>query len=245
MVSPGLGHQLISYLGDVNCDARHDYDIGINLAWVLNFYQTGSYEMKCGEHFTGSDSDINPTSSEPCDAGNMSIITACTYAENVGVTEHFDNFHGCQSDINIVHLTPPCTYEFHLHFGDDNSSELHSFEVWNVVKLFHYKEIRHNKEIYQDDSWDCSTAVSSLCDWPHWTLVLLVYVSVNELTQFHVKFSFIENNHRVILGLFDCEQSNITFTVYKVLWYLVHICVAVCLRTYFWLELNLPQVMWM
>ena len=44
--------------------------------------------MKCDENFTGCDSDINPTSSEPCDTGNMSIITAHTYNENVGVTEH-------------------------------------------------------------------------------------------------------------------------------------------------------------
>ena len=56
-----------------------------------------------------------------------------------------------------------------------------------------------------------------------------MYVSVNELTQFCGNFSFVENNYRVILGLFDCVQSDIAFNVYKVLWYLVNICVAVCL----------------
>ena len=30
MVSPGFGHQNTGSLDDVNCDARHDYDIGIN-----------------------------------------------------------------------------------------------------------------------------------------------------------------------------------------------------------------------
>ena len=44
--------------------------------------------MKCYQHFTGCGSDINPTASEPCDAGNMSSITAFTYIENIGVTEH-------------------------------------------------------------------------------------------------------------------------------------------------------------
>ena len=86
MVSPGLGHQNTSCLGDVNCDARHDDDIGINLAPVLNLYQTESYEMKCDEHFTACDSNIHPTSSEPCDAGNMSTISTCTYTKHVGVT---------------------------------------------------------------------------------------------------------------------------------------------------------------
>ena len=54
-------------------------------------------------------------------------------------------------------------------------------------------------------------------------------VSVNELTQFRGNFSFVENNYRVIIGLFDCQQSDIIYSVYKVLWYLVNICVAVCL----------------
>ena len=116
MVSPGLGQQHTSCLGEVNCDACHD-DTGINLAPVLNLYQIGSYDMKCDEHFIGCDFDINPTSSEQCDADNMSSITACTYTENVGVTEPFDSFRGCQSDINIVHLIPTCTYEFHLYFA--------------------------------------------------------------------------------------------------------------------------------
>ena len=40
MVSPGFGHQNTSCLGDVNCDARHDDDIGINLATILNLYQS-------------------------------------------------------------------------------------------------------------------------------------------------------------------------------------------------------------
>ena len=56
-----------------------------------------------------------------------------------------------------------------------------------------------------------------------------MYVSVNELTQFHDNFSFVENTYRVILGLFNCQQSDIISSVYKVLWYLVNICVAVCL----------------
>ena len=72
--------------------------------------------MKCDERF----SDINPISSESCDAGNMSIINTCTYTEHVGVTKDLDNFCGCQTDINIVHLIE--TYEFHVYFGDDNSS---------------------------------------------------------------------------------------------------------------------------
>ena len=133
MVSPGLGHQHTSCLGDVNCDARHDYGIGINLARGLNLYQTGSYEIKCDEHFIGCDSDINPTSSEPFDAGNMSSITACTYTKNVDVTEHFEKF----CDINFAHLISTCTYELHLHFGEDNSNECQLFEVWVAVKLSH------------------------------------------------------------------------------------------------------------
>ena len=64
-------------------------------------------------------------------------------------------------------------------------------------------------------------------------------VSVNELTQFRGNFSFVENTYRVILGLFDRQQSDTTFTVYKVLWYLVNICVVVyLLRHEFWRELN-------
>ena len=54
-------------------------------------------------------------------------------------------------------------------------------------------------------------------------------VSVNELTQFRFNFTFIENTYHVIWGLFDCQQSDITFSVYKVLWYLVNIFVAICL----------------
>ena len=147
-----------------NCDACHDYSIGINWAPVMNLYQTGSYEMTCDEHYTGCDSDIKPTSSEPCDAGNMSIITACTYNEIVGVTNYFDNFCGCQSDINIVHLNPTCsTNEFHLHFDDDNSSELQLSNV-RGIKIFCYKNIRHRKEIYQSNLWDCCTTVSALCE---------------------------------------------------------------------------------
>ena len=127
--------------------------------------------MKCDERFISCDSD--PISIEPCDTGNVSIGT-CSYTENVGFTKDFDNFRGCQTDINIFHLTTG-TYEFHLHFGDDNSSELQLHEVWGVIKLFRYKEIRHRKEIYQSNSWDCnSTTVSPLCEWPCWTLGLLV-----------------------------------------------------------------------
>ena len=162
MVSPGFGHQNTGCLDDVNCDARHDYDIGLNLAQMLNLYQTGSYEMKCDELFISFNSDINRMSSEPRYAGNMSLISTCSYTENVGFTKAFDNFRGCQTDINIFHLTTG-TYEFHLHFGDDNSSELPSYEVWGVIKLFRHTEIRHRKEIYQSNSWDCnSTTVAPL-----------------------------------------------------------------------------------
>ena len=92
MVSPGFGHQNTGCLDDVNCDARHDYDIGIKLAQMLNLYQTGSYEMKCDEHFISFDSDVNRISSEPRYAGNMSLISTCSYTENVGFTNDFDNF---------------------------------------------------------------------------------------------------------------------------------------------------------
>ena len=191
MVSPGFGHQNTGRLDDVNCDARHDYSTGINRAPAPNLYQTGSYEMKSDERFISCDSDVNPISSEPCDTGNVSIIGTCTYTENVGFTKDFDNFRGCQTDINIIHLTTG-TYEFHLHFCDDNSNELQLYEVWGVIKLFRFREIRHRKEIYQSNSWDCnSTTVSPLCEWPCWTLGLLMYVSVNELTQFHGNFSFL------------------------------------------------------
>ena len=193
MVSPGFGNQNTGCLDDANCDARHDYGTGINWAPPLNLYQTGSYENKCDERFISCDSDVNSILSELCDAGNMSLISTCSYTENVGVTKDFGNFRGCQTDITIVHLIPTCTYEFHLHFGDDNSSEFELYEVWGAIKRFRYKEIRHRKEIYQSNSCDSSTTVSSLCEWPCWTLGLLVYVSVNELTQFHGNFSFIEN----------------------------------------------------
>ena len=130
--------------------------------------------MKCDESFISCDSDVNPISSEPYDAGNMSLISTCSYTENVGFTKDFDNFRGCQTDIDIIHLTTG-TYEFHLHFGNDNSSEPQLFEAWGVVKLFYYNEIIHRKEIYQSNSWDCnSTTVSPLCEWPCWTLGLLV-----------------------------------------------------------------------
>ena len=191
MVSQSFGLQNTGCLDDVNCDARHDHDIGINLAQMLNLYQTGSYEMKCDECFISFDSDVR-ISSEPRCVGNMSLISTCSYTEYVGVTKDFDNFGGCQTDINIVLLIPKCAYEFHLHIGDDNSSGLQLYEVWGVVKLFRFKEIRHRKEIYQFNSWDCnSTAMSPLCEWPCWTLGLLAYVSVNELTQFHGNFSFL------------------------------------------------------
>ena len=173
IVSPGFGNQNTGRLDDVNCDARHDYSTGINRVPALYLYQTGSYEMKCDERFISCDSDVNPISSEPCDTGNISIIGTCTYTENVGFTKDFDNFRGCQTNINIIHLTTG-TYEFHLHFCDDNSSELQLYEVWGVIKLFRFKEIRHRKEIYQSNSWDCSTTVSFLCEWPCWTLGLLV-----------------------------------------------------------------------
>ena len=166
MVSPGFGHQNTGRLDDVNCDARHNYSTGINRAPAPNLYQTGSYEMKCGERFISCDSDVNPISSEPCDTDNISIIGTCTYTENVGFTKDCDNFRGCQTDITnvIIHLTTG-TYEFHLHFCDDNSSELHLYEVWGVIKLFRFKEIRHRKEIYQPNSRDCnSTTVSPLCE---------------------------------------------------------------------------------
>ena len=184
--------------------------------------------MKCDERFISFDSDVNPISIEPRYAGNMSLISTCSYTEYVVFTKDFYNFPVCQTDINIFHFTAG-TYEFHLHFGDDNSSELKLYEVWGGVKCFRYKEIRHRKEIYQSNSRDCSTTMSSLCECPCWTLGLPVYVSVNELKQFHGNFSFVENTYRVILGLFDCQQSDIRVTVYKVLWYLVNICVTVFL----------------
>ena len=165
MVSPGFGHQNTGCHDDFNCDARHDYSTGINRAPAPNLYQTGSYEMKCDERFISCDSDVNTISSEPRYAGNMSLISTCSYTENVGFTKDFDNFRGCQTDINIIPLITG-TCEFHLHFGDDNSSEPQSFEAWGVVKLFYYNEIRHRKEIYQSNSWDCCTTVSSLCEWP-------------------------------------------------------------------------------
>ena len=174
MVSPGFGHQNTGCLDDVNCDARHVYSTGINRAPAPNLYPTGSYEMKCDERFISCDSDVNTISSEPRYAGNMSLISTCSYSENVGFTKDFDNFRGCQTEINIIPLITG-TYEFHLYFGDDNSSEPQSFEAWGVVKLFYYNEIRHPKEIYQSNSWDCnSTTVSPLCEWPCWTLGLLV-----------------------------------------------------------------------
>ena len=70
--------------------------------------------MKCDERFVSCDSDVNPISSEPHYTGNMSIISTCSYTENVCVTIDFDNFRGCQTDINIFHLTTG-TYEFYLH----------------------------------------------------------------------------------------------------------------------------------
>ena len=155
MFSPGFGHQNTGCLDDVNCDARHDHSIGINWTPALNLYRTGSYENKCDDRFISCDSDVNSISSEPC-----------TYTKHVGVTKDFDDFLGCQTDINIVHLIPTCTYEINLYFGCDNSSELQLYEVWGVVKRFCYKEIRHRKEIYQSNSLDCCTKVSSLCEWP-------------------------------------------------------------------------------
>ena len=103
MASLGFGHQNTSFLDDVNCDARHYYSIVINWAPALDLYQLGSYEINCVERFTSCDSDVNPISSEPCDAGNMSIISTCTNTENVVVTKDSGNFRGCQTDINIVH----------------------------------------------------------------------------------------------------------------------------------------------
>ena len=85
-VSPGFGHQNTGRLDDVNCDERHDYSTGMNRAPALNLYQTGSYEMKCDERFISCDSDVNPISSEPRYAGNMSLISICSYTENVGFT---------------------------------------------------------------------------------------------------------------------------------------------------------------
>ena len=38
MVSLGFGHQNTGCLDDVNCEAHHGYDIGINLAEMLNLY---------------------------------------------------------------------------------------------------------------------------------------------------------------------------------------------------------------
>ena len=46
--------------------------------------------------------------------------------------------------------------------GNDNSIQLKSFDVWGVVKLFWYKEIRQHKEIYRSNSRDCGTSVVSL-----------------------------------------------------------------------------------
>ena len=163
IVPPGFGHQNTGCLDYVNCDARHDHSTGIDRAPALNLYQTGSYEMKCDERFISSDSDINPITSEPCDAENMSLISTCPYTENVGFTKEFDNFRGCQTDINIIHLITG-TYEFHLHFGNENSSELRLFEAWGVVKLFCYSEIRHPKEFYRSNSWGWCTTMSSLCE---------------------------------------------------------------------------------
>ena len=60
--------------------------------------------------FISFDSDVNPISSEPRYAGNMSLINTCSYTENVGFTKDFDNFRGCQTDINIFHSTTG-TYE--------------------------------------------------------------------------------------------------------------------------------------
>ena len=133
MVSPGFGHQNTGCLDDVNCDSRHDYSTGINWTPAPNLYQTGSYEIKCDERFSSCDSDVNPRSSGPCDAGNMSIISTCTYTEKVVFTKDVDNFRDCQTDINIIHLNTG-TYGFHMHFGDDNSSELQLYEVWGVIK---------------------------------------------------------------------------------------------------------------
>ena len=91
--------------------------------------QNDLFENKCDERFISCDSDVNSISSEPCDAGNISIISTRTYTEHVGVTKDFDDFRGCQTDVNIVYLIPTCTYEIHLYFGDDNSSELQLYEV--------------------------------------------------------------------------------------------------------------------
>ena len=204
IVSPGFGHQNTGRLDDVNCDARHDYSTGINRVPALYLYQTGSYETKCNERFISCDSDVNTISSEPCDTGNVSIIGTCTYTENVGFTKDFDNFHGCQTDINSIHLTTG-TYEFHLHFWDDNSSELQLYEVWGVIKLFRYKEIRHRKEIYQSNSWDCSTTVSFLCEWPCWTLGLLVcqWMNWNNFTAISLSLRIL------IVSFWDCLTVNI------------------------------------
>ena len=90
--------------------------------------------MKCDERFISYDFDVNPISSKPCDIGNVSIIGTCTYTEDGGFTKDFDNFCGCQTDINIIHLTTG-TYECHLHFCDDNSSEFQLYEVWGVIKF--------------------------------------------------------------------------------------------------------------
>ena len=195
MVSPGSGHQHTGYLDDANCDARHDYSTGMNWTPAPSLYQTGSYEMKYDERFISYDSDVNPRSSEPCDAGNMSIISACTYTENVGFTKDVDNFRGCQTD--IIHLTTG-TYEFHMHFGEDNSSELQFYEVWGVIKLFRYKEIRHRKEIYQSNSWDCnSTTVSPLCEWPcsPW-----VYMSVSQGAFSCISASMWQRHRQIVAG---------------------------------------------
>ena len=111
MFSPGFGHPNTGCLDDVNCDSRHDYSTGMNWTPALNLYQTGSYEMKCDGRFISCDSDFNPISSEPCDAGNMSIISTCTHTENVGFTKDFDNFRGCQTYINMILLTTG-TYDY-------------------------------------------------------------------------------------------------------------------------------------
>ena len=102
-----------------------------------------------------------------------------------------------------------------------------------------FSVIRHRKEIYQSNPWDCnSTTVSPLCEWPCWTLGLLV--SVNDLTQFRGNFSFVENTYRVILGLFDCQQSDITFIqcLQGTLIFSKHFCCRLSVRHEFWQGLN-------
>ena len=136
--------------------------------------------MECDERFfIRCDSNVYPISNEPRYVGNMSLslIIACPYTENVGFPKDFENIRGCQTDINIIHLTTR-TYEFHSQFGDDNSSELQLYEVWGVTMLFRYMEIRHRNEIYQSNSWDCNNT-TPLCAWPCWTLGLLVCQYMN------------------------------------------------------------------